>query len=57
MKEVRFRIPKLAIACILVLAIAIISVVVIKNIPAEFPVSGIERLTLDERSEKIVSYL
>ena len=57
MKEVRFRVPKLAIACMLVLAIAIISVVVIKNIPTEFPVSSLERLTLDERSEKVVSYL
>lgn len=57
MKEVRFRIPKLAIACMLVLAIAIISVVVIKNIPTEFPVSSLERLALDERSEKVVSYL
>ncbi len=57
MKEVRFKIPKLAIACILVLAITIISVIIIKNIPTEFPVSILERLTLDERSEKVVSYL
>ncbi len=57
MKEVRFRIPKLAIACMLVLVIAIISVVVIKNIPTEFPVSSLEHLVLNERSEKAVSYL
>ena len=57
MKEVRFRIPKLAIACILVIAIAIATVIVAKNLPTEFPVSDLERITLEERTATTVNYL
>ena len=57
MKEVRFRIPKLAIACVLVLAAAITAIIVIKNQPTEFPVSNLERITLEERTATTVNYL
>ncbi len=57
MKEVRFKFPKLAIACVLVIAVAIATVIVAKSQPTEFPVSDLERLTLDERSENVVAYL
>lgn len=57
MKEVRFKIPKLAIACVLVLAAAIIAIIVIKNQPTEFPVSDLERITLEERTATTVNYL
>ena len=57
MKEVRFKIPKLAIACVLVLAAAITAILIIKNQPTEFPVSDLEQITLEERTAKIVNYL
>jgi hypothetical protein len=57
MKEVRFKIPKLAIACVLVLAAAITAIIIIKNQPTEFPVSDLERITLEERTATTVNYL
>ena len=57
MKEVRFRIPKLAIACVLILAAAITAILIIKNQPTEFPVSGLEQIALEERTAKTINYL
>ena len=57
MREARIKIPKIAIAVAIILIAAITAIIIIKTRPTEFPVSDLERLTLEERSEKIISYL
>lgn len=55
--EARIKIPRLAIVVAVLLVAAIAGIIVVKSQPTEFPVSDLERLTLEERSEKIINYL
>ena len=57
MNQVRIRIPKLAIAIGIVLILAIASIIAIKTIPTEYPLSELESLAMEERTGKIINYL
>ena len=57
MNQVRIRIPKLAIAIGIVLVLAIASIIIVKSIPTEYPLSELESLALNEKSSKAINYL
>ena len=57
MNKVRIRIPKLAIAIGIVLVLAIASIIIIKSIPTEYPLSELEAIALDEKTQKAINYL
>lgn len=57
MREARIKIPKLAIAIAIIFIAVIATIVIIKSHPTEFPISSLERLTIEERTEKIINYL
>lgn len=57
MNKVRIRIPKLAIAIGIVLVLAIASIIIVKSIPTEFPLSELESVALTEKTEKAINYL
>ena len=56
-KETRIHIPKLAIAVVAVIAIAIATIIAVKSIPTEYPLSDLESLALNEHTKTAINYL